>query len=381
MSETQSQKKKRKASKPAIAALLVLLVVVLISRDRIADMARMRGILDADAPDPVAIRDVLQRSANPARQLRSLWRSGKIPHRWEALSFLNRNVRKQPELISAAGDIIDESAWDRDITTRVLGLNLARITGRPGWLDAARAQLDDPDHDLRLECLHVLRRGEATNALHDIVGRLKDPNREIAVLAAGLLRNYTGGAFGGSNLVAVAETWWQTNRANYPPLPAPPMEPDDDGLSFAHLIFEDFKRVRVPLKGFAGKPVLISFFGTWSPPSMMQMPALSMLQITFGDKIKVMGVGIDPLAGGAKHGKDFDAAGARTHVIRVTSMRRFQYDVVFDPTGVAMLQLEGAKIPSHILLDADLRLIRRFTGSRDLRSLTRIVAELTGVNP
>ena len=96
----------------------------------------------------------------------------------------------------------------------------------------------------------------------------------------------------------------------------------------------------------------------------------------------MIGIGIDPLAGGSgKHGPGFDADAARKHVIRVTAMRRLRYDCGFDPTGTGMLQLEGAEIPTHILLGADQRIIRRFTGFRDTGSLTRIVKELTGVSP
>lgn len=382
MTDPKPQKKKRKASKPAVAALLVLLVVVLFSRDRIADMARMRGIIDADAPDPIAVREVLKNSANPTRQLKSLWQTGKIPHRWEVISYLNRNARSQPDLVEASGDIIDEAARDRDSTVRVLGINLARITGRPVWLDAARRQLSDPDFDLRLEALHVLRRGNATNALHDISVRLDDSNQEIALLAAGLIRNYTGAGFGGSNLVEVAKSWWHTNRSGYPTLPEVMEFEAKPGPSFAHLVFEDFKRKPIAVEEFAGKPVLISFFGTWSAPCMMQMPALSMLQTMYGEKLKVIGIGIDPLAGGSgKHGPGFDPVAARKHVIRVTAMRRLRYDCGFDPTGTAMLQLEGAEIPAHIILDSDLRLVRRFTGFRDTASLARIITELTGTSP
>lgn len=376
--QVKSPRKKRKVSIPTVIALLVLLVFVLFNRDRLADMAKLQGIIDADAPDPVVIRTVVGRSHNPARALRRLWDSGKIPHRWETISFLNKHGRDLPNLLSDAGEIIDQAAFDRDLAVRFIGMNLARIVDRPVWLDAARTTLNDPDYDIRREALQVLRRGAATNALADIAGRLSDENKEIASLAAGMIRNFTGLPFPGTNLIAEVTDWWSTNRNTYPPLARPVPIPIGPGTSFAHLLLEDNRRKPLPLNQFSGKPILISFFATWSAPTMLQMPDLKRLQAELGDRIKIIGVPIDTLGGARKHhGQVFDPEAARKHVLRVTAMRRLNYDIAFDPDGIVMLQLEGAEVPSHILLDRELRLIRRFTGHRNAKSLIRIITELT----
>lgn len=379
--QAKSPRKKRKVSIPTVIALLILLIGVLLNRDRLADLASMRGIIDTAAPDPAIVHQVISRSANPARMLRGLWHSGKIPHRWETISFLNKHGRDFPDLFSETSDIIDEAAWDRDLAVRFIGMNLARIVGRPTWFDAARATLQDPDYDIRLEALHALRRGEATNALPDIAALLSDDNDEISALAAGLIRNYTGVHFPGSNLVAEVSSWWRTNRTTIPKLPPINHLDIGPGKSFADLVLEDREHKPVPLAQFAGQPVLISFFATWSVPSLLQMPDLMQLQTQLGKKIKIIGVPIDTLAGARKqHDTPFDPVAARTHVLRITAMRRLNYDIAFDPDGSAILQLEGAEIPSHILLDSELRIIRRFTGPRDAKSLIRIVTELAALS-
>ena len=380
MSESVSPpKKKRKVSIPTVIALLILLAFVLWQRNWIADQAKLKGIMDADAPDPVAIKELVDRSSRPDKVLTKLWRSNKVPHRWEVISYLNRHANTSPELLEDVGFIIDESTWDRDMSVRFIGVNLARITGRSRWFDAARAQLDDPDYDVRLESLHVLNRARKTNAIPDVARQLKDDRRTVREFAAGMIRNYSGTPFPGSNLVAEVRHWWETNQHVYPSLPAPKVIKPPLGKSFGHLTFESFKGDPVPLSQFTGKPVLLSFFATWSAPSMLQFPSLMQLKALYGDRIEIIGVGIDPIASDrTKHGEAFDPVAAKKHVVRMVSMRRVNYDVVFDPVGQALLQTEGAEIPAHILLDSEHRLVRRFTGMRDARSMTRIVTKLLG---
>lgn len=374
----EPSKKKRKVSIPTVIALLILLGYVLFSRDRLADAAKLKGILDAHAPDPAVIQQLVTNSSRPNRVLWRLWNSGKIPHRWEVISHLNRFGGKNTNLLAKASGIIDEAAWDRDLAVRFIGMNLARILNRKGWLDAARFTLEDPDHDIRLEALHVIRRAAATNALSSIAGRLSDQNHEIASLAAGLIRNYTGVPFPGTNLIAEVSSWWQTNRNHYPTLPRIQRPDQRPGTDLSHLVLQSRDRKPIAMEQFRGKPVLLSFFATWDAPTLLQMPDLMQLNRRLGDKIKIIGIPIDTLGGARKqHGQPFDPEAARQHVLRVTAMRRLNYDIAFDPQGSVMLQLEGAEVPSHILLDQDLRFVRRFTGRRDFKSLLRIVTELT----
>jgi len=370
-------RKKRKVSIPTVIALLLLLALVLLQRDRLANAARVKGVLDAHAPDPAIIQQVVTNAARPDRVLWKLWNSGKIPHRWEAISYLNHHGRDNARLLERAGGIIDQAAWDRDLTVRFIGMNLARILHRPGWLDAARFTLRDPDYDIRLEALHVIRRARATNALPAIAGCLSDENHEIASLAAGLIRNYTGQPFPGANLIAEVSDWWQAHRQEFPPLPPVQIPELPPGPDYSHLMLESRDRKPIPIESFRGRPVLISFFATWDAPTLLQMPDLMRLQSALGDRIKILGVPLDTLGGARKqHGQPFDPEAARRHVLRLTALRRLNYEIAFDPDGSAMLQLEGAEVPAHILLGPDLRLVRRFTGRRDFYSLRRIVSEL-----
>ncbi|MBL6764994.1 MAG: TlpA family protein disulfide reductase [Verrucomicrobiae bacterium] len=371
---------RKKPSKPAVAVLLILLVTVLLSRDYIADMARLKGVMDALAPDGGVIALLASRQTDPSDMLKDIWRSDKIPHRWEVINYLNHAAKKRPKLIEKMRPILAEAARDRDLTVRIAALNLARVVHQDYWLPSAIADLDDPDDDMRLEALHTLHRGKATNALPAILTRLHDPSTNVSAFALGVLHNFTGlprEALTKNAADAVSEWLRDSHTALAAPTNAPLFQPGP-GPDCSDIWFEGTEGKALPLADLAGRPILICFLGTWSGDCMLQMPELRALKSGLGDKVHIIAVGIDPLSDASKkHGSKINPETAKKHVLRLAAIQRANYPVVFDPGGIALLRLEGAEIPAHVLLGPDLRVVRRFSGRRTATNLARIITALS----
>ena len=382
MSSEVPTKKRRflrdKPSVPAVTALLLLLVAVVLYRDRIAELAALRGILDADSPDPELIQRVADDRRDPLRFLTDIWRSGRIPHRWNVISYISRTAVARPEIVNQTHPLLFEAARDRDLSVRMAALNLARIARHPYWLPAAIADLDDPDDDVRLEALQILHQGRATNALPAIGSRLNDSSPRIAGFAAGVIHNFTGIPHPviATNQAAL-QSWLDGRQSPLPAIPSTTLHQPPPGQSCEHLMLEKGDGSPLPLVGLKGRPVLLFFFATWASECNLEMTALRILQARLGDRIHLLAIGIDPNdIARRRHDREISTRDARRHVRRMAGLQRIAEFLAFDPSDQALLQLEGMEIPAHILLDADLRLIRRFTGRRDAASLEHIVTRL-----
>lgn len=370
-----------KPSKPAVAVLLLLLIGVVVFRDRIAATAALKGILDAHAPDAALLRRVAAQQRNPRHFLEQIWRSGKIPHRWEVVSYINHAAVSRREVVSQTRSLLAAASRDRDLTVRITALNLARIAGQDVWQPAAMDDLDDPDDDLRLEALHTLHRGHATNAIPVILTRLDDPSPAVAEFAGGVIHNFTGldTALLTTNPAVVAD-WWNRHGGRLPKIPDVELLEPPPGPDFSDLVFEQADGRPLPVAALRGKPVHLFYFATWSGECTLQMPALRALHTRLGDQVHLIGIGIDPLAtANQKHGAAVDPGRARKHVLRMAALQRVSFPVVFDPKGTAVLRLEGSEIPLHVLLDADLRMVRRFSGRRTAPNLEQIIRRLAPV--
>lgn len=377
-SKTKRRFLRDKPSKPAVAFLLLLLVAVLFSRDRIAELAALRGILDADAPDPAMIQRVADQRENPLRFLADIWRSGQIPHRWNVISYISRTAVTHPEIVAQTEPLLAEAARDRDLSVRTAALNLARIAGHSYWLPAAMDDLADPDDDVRLEALHTLHRGKATNALPAIIGRLEDPSPRIVSFAAGVIHNFTFIPRGVlATNASAAHSWLKDHASALSPIPNPPLHRAEPGPAYDDLTLERPGGEALPLASLKGRPVLLFFFATWASECTLEMAALKTLKSRLGDRIHLLAIGIDPNdIARQKHDREISARDAKRHVRRVAGLQRISEFLAFDPDNRALLRLEGMEIPVHVLLDSDLRLVRRFTGRRDATNLERIISRL-----
>ena len=347
----QSPKKRTLAFRIRVTILLLLGVYVLSQPQRLGRFATTHGLLQSHSPHPEIVHGLFLQSPEPADVMRRIWETGKVPHRWEVINFLNRNLGDRPDLLPLVGPFVLEATRDPDLTTRLSALNLLRVIGHPDWRDAARALLTDPDPVARAAAIDVLQRGGV---------------EPIARLPMGDSSAIRGG-------------------------------------NFDHLDFKDFKRKGYSLNQFTNRPVLLHFFATWSPECISEIPSLVQLRKIAPPELAIVGVNLDGVPG-IRHEHEHGGSGtsccddpncteACEHdhgsgavgdfvksVERHVIVEEYNYPVVFDMTGIATAQLEGSELPVHVLLDSEHRLIRRYAGTRSAEDHNRIVRTLLGID-
>jgi hypothetical protein len=383
-------KKKAKPSIPAIIILLLILLGVLFFRPAIEAEATLRGVMDADAPDPAMVKDLVDRSKNPVRVLTRIWSTGKIPHRWEVINYLNRNLLERPELAQNADLIIEEAPLDRDVTVRFQGLNLMRLLKHPGWLNNSIYQLEDPDPELRSFALKMLERGKATNALPDIVKHFDDIDQDVARKARGLFEAFTGVGPAPENAppdypTDPARSWWATNHLRFPSTPMLQPSRLTAELDLAEVTLVDTNQAPIPISTFAGKPLVLGLFSSWSFPSTLALRELNKVGRAMGNRIEIRAVSIDAVPG-VKHDHAAEAhaaapplltpdefAALQQSIEKIAQKNRLNFPVLFDYDGSLTWKVEGSELPTFLIIGKDSQLIRRFSGQRSAAAFTNII--------
>jgi thiol-disulfide isomerase/thioredoxin len=123
----------------------------------------------------------------------------------------------------------------------------------------------------------------------------------------------------------------------------------------------DLSGKKISLQQFRGKPVLVSFFATWCPPCVEEMPSLELLASRLGDQAKVLVVSVDEDEAALKA---FFAKGTKTVVTRDESR------AVPDKFGTS-------KFPESFLIDGNGKLRHAFINKRDW-SIPEAVACVAG---
>ena len=325
-----------------VAILVVIGICALSQVGRLNRYVIMEGILQSHSPDPEMLHSLLKNSPDAGVAMARTWETGKLPHRWEVINYLNRNLGQRPELVPIVGDLVKEAANDPDLTLSMTALNLLRVIDHPDWRQAVSNALGDPDPDARENGVKVMERAGIP------IGRL------------------------------------DTNVFHRPEIRGP---------GFGHLAFNDFKLRSYPLAQFAGRPVLLHFFATWSPDCVREIPELVRLRKLAPPDLAIVGVSVDAVPGvkhhhaegeGEHHDCEHCAAvspdvfkSVERHVI----LNKYNYPIVFDTNGVATAQLEGSELPVHVLLDSEHRLVRRYAGTRSAEVHEGIVRALLEKTP
>lgn len=343
---TKPAKPRSRAFRIRVTMLALVGIVALAQLGRLKRYAVTEGVLQSHSPDPEMLHALLSESPEPANLMNRIWETGKLPHRWEIINFLNRKLGDRPDLLPQVGNIMREAAQDPDLTLRLNALNLLRVTEHPEWQNSVQIALGDPDPLAR----------EAAQAIFERAG--------IEV---------------GTNAPATTV-------------------PDVRGPGFGHLKFENFKQEPYALSQYTNRPVLLHFFATWSSNCVGEIPELVGLRKIAPKELAIVGVCLDGTEGlrhdhseasccdihegeaGCDHGPltssvtDMIKAVER-HVI----VKEYNYPVVFDLDGIATAQLDASELPAHVLLDAEHRLIRRYAGTRSATDHDRIARVLLGM--
>ena len=295
------------------------------------------GILRSHSPDPQMLHQLLRDTAEPAPVIARIWDAGKLPHRWEIINYLNRNLAQRPELVSAIGNIVRQAADDPDQTLRVTALNLLRVIDHPEWQTVASAALNDPDPAVRDIARAVLKKSDG------------------AVEPA-----------------------------------APKLQ--HRGPGFGDLVFHDFKQKPYPISQYASRPLLLHFFASWSPECEKQIPDLVALRKLAPPELAIVGINVDTVPGVRHdHSEHQDCGDECEHdhvanspadlfkaIERHVIVNGYNFPVVFDTTGIPTAQLEGSELPVHVLLDREHHLVRRYSGLRSALVHNQIVRTLLG---
>tara|TARA_Y100001934_G_C12383189_1_gene793830 strand:- start:3338 stop:4483 length:1146 start_codon:yes stop_codon:yes gene_type:complete len=346
MSEAPA-KPRSKAFKIRVSVLLLLGLIAFSQLGQLNRFAITEGVLQSDSPDPAMLHKLLSDTPEPAILMARIWATGKLPHRWEIINFLNRNLGVRPDLVPIVGKYVLEAANDPDQTLRLTALSLLRVIDHPEWKTLAQAALNDPD--------------PLVNDVARIILKKADADIEVAAIAPTLNQNL--------------------------------------GPDFGHLVFRDFKKQPYTLTQYVGRPVLLHFFATWSPDCTKEIPDLVKLRKIAPPELAIVGVNVDAVPGvrhdhgdcetscetDCNHGPDCEhdhgsdtVANLFKSVERHVIINEYNYPIVFDTNGLATAQLEGSELPLHVLLDGDHRLVRRYAGTRSARVHDRIARALLG---
>jgi thiol-disulfide isomerase/thioredoxin len=117
----------------------------------------------------------------------------------------------------------------------------------------------------------------------------------------------------------------------------------------------------VSLSSFKGKPVLLNFWATWCPPCLEELPSLlkfaSMAKQKYG--LETIAVSIDT---------------TDVPVRKLFQKKKFwpggdlPLTILMDTNAAVAGAYGSSKFPESFFLDADLRIVRRFTGAQDWTS-------------
>jgi thiol-disulfide isomerase/thioredoxin len=106
---------------------------------------------------------------------------------------------------------------------------------------------------------------------------------------------------------------------------------------------------RWSLKALRGRPVLVSFWATWCPPCVEEMPSLEAMARRLGDRATVLAVSVDD---------NWDA-------IREFFPRGTALTVLLDPTREVPARFGTSKFPESFLIDPSGHVRYAFINQRD----------------
>ena len=139
----------------------------------------LRGVLNNPAPTEQAMLDYLNTSGNPARALRRLWETEKIPQRVFALSYLLRRAAGDPELWKDVRPWVLEATTVADSELQDNALQLLFDLKDEQRIPTALAYLASTDPDTRIEGLMRLNNQQNEKWAANFARMLDDPDSRV----------------------------------------------------------------------------------------------------------------------------------------------------------------------------------------------------------
>ncbi|MGQ0826698.1 MAG: TlpA family protein disulfide reductase [Actinomycetota bacterium] len=125
--------------------------------------------------------------------------------------------------------------------------------------------------------------------------------------------------------------------------------------------FELLDGDRTTLRAFEGQPVVVNFMASWCVACQAELPRFQALSEKLDGKVAFVGLALQDTP------EDARALVARTGV---------RYPVGLDPDGALFSAFDGRAMPTTVFLDADGRVVERFSGELTAEVLETNVREV-----
>jgi thiol-disulfide isomerase/thioredoxin len=364
----------------------------------------MRLVLRSENPEEAVVDELTKAASDPVAILERLWKTGRIPHRALAISYLKNNAVADHALLRRADAMVLEAAADVDFGVRESAMSTLAALNHPRRLQAAWGQLLDSDPQARILGLRYLRQQKDPTQLSAIVRLLDDADPSVVTWAAAVLRSWTGQDFGirqwmairtpDANDVSTADAdneqkladgvrrwkeWWAAHKEEDASDSQPTRRGAAARLPARDFTLPDLSDKAVRLSEFRGKIVLLNFWTTWCSGCLVEIPHLVELQRRNPDRVVVVGISLDglPVDHGYAQDEQHDPSGnARQIVSDFVSGRGMNYRVLLDPRASVGRRFNGNELPTNVLIDSKGFVRRRFTGGRSVAALEAMMMEL-----
>jgi thiol-disulfide isomerase/thioredoxin len=422
-------RRSNRRAKALLGLLVVLIVVAVVWGRTIQREIFARAVLNSETPSESAVEELIASYHDPIPFLTRLWKTGKVAHRQLAMEALKQRPAGPGRLDPRIETLLVEGAADSDASVRELALSTLSEKHSPLLAAAARAQLANPDPQIRLLGVQYLGRLEPARQLPILIPLLDDPDLRVVTAVESALRRWTGIDNGvriaqaiprksddGTESLEPAglallktgieqrKSWWKLHQSEYPSAnaDAPPHSRDlvEEKSPAADFALPDLSGQVVRLSDLRGRMVVLNFWATWCSACLTEIPDLVELQKRYTNRLAIIGISLDGVPDDHGHVGGTEGADSaedhrenapsrmenppgpslskiQTNVARVAKARGITYRVLLDPGNTVGSRFNGGELPTNVLIDPAGNVRRRFIGTRSLAAWEGMIAEMS----
>lgn len=134
----------------------------------------------------------------------------------------------------------------------------------------------------------------------------------------------------------------------------------EEGEPVSEVTYSTFDGGSASLADYDGRPLVLTFWASWCPPCITEMPAFEAVKQRLGDEVAFLGLDVQETA---EEGQRF------LQRVDVT------WDLGRDPEGATLRRLGGIGMPTTVLIDADGVVQEIHTGELSEAELESLIEE------